>query len=437
MMTCFYCKTDVSFRVDGDNSIKIVYFVGVKGMWNTAPFFLVMRFLAIGLRFVFIALFFKYSESLYGEFSLIVTTITLGIYVLGLDFYMYAGREILKSYADYRLIWKKQMKFYLIVYLVLLPFFYLLFSLGFLSFNYIFLFFPLLVAEHLSFEIYRLLFTVKAPFWANLNLFFRNGFWVLFALIYYFLTGEMDIRAVLFFWLTGDVLAILCLWPVWRKKKLRFSDEIPDWGWMVKGLKISLPFFVGTLAFKMIEWSDRYMIDYFLDKKTLGVYAFFGNISVLVNTVVYTAVVSILYPVLVENIMQKNRPGFEEVFDSMKRKIIYYSMATVILLIVVLPLLLIFLGKENYLEQLDVFYWLTGAQVLLVFSYLYHFVLYGFQMDKILVWSAIWAALINMILNLIWIPVWGMKGAALSTFVSVAILMILKYYKARKLLKEF
>ncbi len=406
-------------------------------MWNTAPFFLVMRFLAIGLRFVFIVLFFRYSERVYGEFSLVVTTITLGVYLLGLDFYMYAGREILKSPSDYRLIWMRQLKFYGLIYLFLLPFFLLLFSMGFLSFDYIFLFFPLLIAEHLSFEVYRLLFTIKAPFWANLNLFFRNGFWVLFVLIYYFLFHEMNIRVILLFWLIGDLLSVLCIWPVWKNKQLRVEDESSGWWWMLKGLKISLPFFLGTLAFKMIEWSDRYMIDYFWDKKTVGVYAFFGNISVLVNTVVYTAVISILYPGLVESIVRKDKRSFREIFVSMRRRIWIYTLLSVVLLLAGLPLLLVVLGKENYLHQLDVFLWLLGAQILLVFSYLYHFVLYGFHLDGILVRSAVWAAVVNLVLNLLLIPAWGMLGAAVSTFVAVAVMMLIKYYKARKLLDGF
>jgi O-antigen/teichoic acid export membrane protein len=389
--------------------------------------YLFIRMLTLGLRFVFIALFFRYSEPLYGEFSLLATTVMLGVYILGLDFYTYANREILNPRTNVSHVFLHQLTFYLILYLPVLPLFYLAFAFGFLDKSYVIWFYILLVTEHLSFELHRLLFVLKRPLAANINLFFRNGFWVLPLIYMFYEQKEVSIRHIVLFWIIGDILSLMPGIVLMKKNDLEKIFRFrPDYAWIKKGLYISIPFFLSTLSFKIIEFSDRYFIDYFYDKATVGIYSFFGNISYLVNTVVYTVVISLLFPGLVESILARDKRQFEMKFSEFKRKITVWTIVTSAGVSALMPLILLLLDKQTHLIHYEVFVILVTANGLLNFSMIYHFALYGFKKDKALFVSVFTAMIINVLLNFVAIPVWGMKGAALTTLLAMFVVFTYK-----------
>ncbi len=401
-------------------------------------FFLLIRFVTLGLRFLFVALFFKHSEALFGEFSLIATTVMLGVYLLGMDFYTYAQRELLSRKNGVSFVFLHQLLFYLLLYVLVLPAFYLVFKSGFLSKSYWILFYAVLVGEHLSFEVHRLLFVMKKPLAANVNLFFRNGFWVL-PVVYFFLTKkDISLHSILIFWLLGDILSLFPLMALLTKDRIQKALAFrPDWPWLKKGWKVSIPFFLATFAFKVIELSDRYFIDYFYDKATVGVYSFFGNISYLVNTVVFTAVISLRYPGLVESILSRDAGSFRKKFSVFKQQTIRWTILSAVGVAVFLPVILVVLNKRERLEAYPVFLLLLLSNVLLNLSLIYHYVLYGFKKDRHLLAAAFSGMLLNVGLNFIVVPGLGMLGAALTTLTAMLIVFLIKFYRSKRLTGGF
>lgn len=403
------------------------------------------RFYLIGIRgtsivakFLFTTLFFKFSEASFGEYSLVATTIFLLVFLLGMDFYSYANRAIMEPDSNPQKIIFNQFSLYLILYVILFPVVYLVFE--FLDFNpaYRYLFYLVLITEHLNFEFYRLLFVFKKPLAANINLFLRNALWVLVASAYLFMYQQIDIQTVLALWFIGNLAALLfsLVISVSKRNKIDFNNFKFDKKWVLKGLYVSLPYILGSLAYKTIEFSDRYMIDYFLDKKALGVYSFFANMANVMNIVLFTLVISVLYPVLVESIMSKDLVKFQETYKRFKNEILFYSLGLGIVLSVLLPLILIYINKSQYLKEFYVFVWLLLANIVLNLSFLYHFVIYAFKKDwKIFKATAI-AAVLNVVLNWILIPYWGINGAAVSTLISFLIVVVFKYQDAKKLIES-
>jgi O-antigen/teichoic acid export membrane protein len=398
-------------------------------------FYLVIRFVTLGLRFLFFALFFKYSEEVYGEYSLVATNVMFGVYMLGLEFYSYANREMLKPQASYGQIFKHQLLFYAGAYVIMLPLIYGFFYAGFLNKAYWWWFLPVLLVEHLSYEVYRLLFVLKKPLEANINLFFRNGFWLAGALVYMFLYGGIDIPVLLKFWLVGDLLSLTVFIPVARAYGLfTFTGISTDKTWIRKGLKVAFPFFLATLGFKIIEFSDRYFIDWYLGKKELGIYAFFGNISYLVNTVVYTVVISLLFPGIMESILSGDKVLFADRFEEFKRKISRWTWLSAAGVSLLLPVLLWILHKDEHLSLYYVFLILVAANVWLNFSLIYHFVLYGYRKDWKIFRAVAAGMAVNVGLNFIAVPVWGITGAAFTTLLAMGIIFVVKFVEARKYL---
>ena len=399
---------------------------------------LILRGLSVLAKFLFTTLFFKFSVSDFGEYSLVATTILLLVFVLGMDFYSYANREILEAGSNPQKIIFNQFSLYLILYILLFPLVYLIFKLEGFNPAYRYLFYLVLISEHLNFEFYRLLFVFKKPLAANINLFLRNAFWVIFATIYLYKYHQISIYMILLMWLGGNIAALIFSLVISfsKRKKISRTNFKFDKSWILKGLYVSMPYILGSLAYKTIEFSDRYLIDYFLGKQAVGVYAFFSNMANVLNIILFTVVVSVLYPDLVESILSKNKARFIIIYRQFKKEIMFYALGVGILLLVFLPLILIYIGKSEYVHQIYIFVLLLLANIALNLSFLYHFVIYAYKKDWKIFKATAWAALMNIILNWFLIPYWGIGGAAFSTLVSFGLVMLIKYGDAKKLLKN-
>ena len=395
-----------------------------------------IRGLSVAAKFLFTLLFFKYSEEVFGIYSLVAVTILLLVYVLGADFYSYANRELLKPDSDKQKIIFNQFVFYFFLYfLFFIPVYYLFTSLN-LSVSNFRLFYLVLVTEHLGFEFYRLLFIFKKPLAANINLFLRNGLWVLAATYILWIKEKITIDEILLLWLSGNIaglifslLVILSKKKKWVKTSFRF-----DFQWIKKGLVISLPYILGTIAYKTIEFADRYMIDFYLNKKEVGVYSFFANMANVMNIVLFTLVVSVLYPFLVEGIMENNKEKFLFYYQKFKKEIIIGSIAMLLLLSILLPLVLWAIHKTYYIKDFYVFLLLAISNFLLNLSFLYHYIIYAHHRDWIIFKATFIGATANILLNVLLIPLIGIGGAALATFVSFLLILLIKKRQALKLI---
>ncbi|NPA43558.1 MAG: polysaccharide biosynthesis protein [Chlorobi bacterium] len=405
---------------------------------RTRPWlYLAIRFFTLAIRFVFVALFFRYSEAVYGEYGLLATTVALGVYVLGLEFYVYAQRELLKGSRSPGRIFGHQLIFYAGAYALLLPFFYLLFKWGFLDVRYLTWFYLLLVAEHLSYEVHRLLFVLEKPLAANINLFFRNGFWMI-PLIWKLWRGmPVDMEEILRWWVAGDLLSLVPLAAARGRLGRGGGGLRPDWRWIVRGIRVGLPYFAAVLSFKAVEFSDRYFIDYFYGKEMTGIYTFFGNLAILVNTVVTTTVVSLRYPSLVRAVLDGDAGKICAEISRFVRSLTRWTLWTAAALLPLLPLILRMLGKAVHLQYYHVFVLLVAANVVFNLSLIYHFLLYALHKDRVLTLAAVSGMVLNVAANLWMIPRYGLTGAALTTLAAMGWMAVLKYLAVRPYLRKW
>ncbi len=408
----------------------------MKGIARQKIILLSIRGLSVAAKFFFTLLFFKFSEEIFGAYSLLAVSILLLVYVMGADFYSYANRELLKPGVDKQKVIFNQFLLYFLFYLVFLPLVYVIYKQLNLKLTHFWLFYLVLITEHLGFEFYRLLFIFKKPLSANINLFLRNGFWVLIAAYLLWSKGGISLDEVLVLWLVGNMSGLFfsLLIVLGKKEKWNFHSFRLDYPWIRKGLLISFPYILATIAYKTIEFADRYMIDYFMDKKAVGVYSFFANMANVMNIVLFTLVVSILYPYLVEGIMEKDKEKFDFYFKKFKKEIIVWSMGMLVLLSALLPVLLILIGKSHYLKDFYVFLLLAISNFFLNLSFLYHYVIYAHRLDWTLFKTTLIGALANVLLNLFLIPYLGIGGAALATFVSFLLILLIKRSDALKLI---
>ena len=148
-----------------------------------------------------------------GEYGIFVATISMLTYVLGLDFYSFNNREILqeKSSESGKKI-KNQFVLFTLVYLIIYRC-YMFLDYFISGQKYILLFYLILIFDHISIELYRLLVVFSKPIQANMNLFLRTGIWIL-VLIFAWHNHFEDLKnlnSVFNLWLVGSFISLFIL----------------------------------------------------------------------------------------------------------------------------------------------------------------------------------------------------------------------------------
>jgi O-antigen/teichoic acid export membrane protein len=393
---------------------------------------LFLRATSMFAKFLIIVYIGKYlGADALGEYGLFFSTITIAIFFLGMDFYTFNTREIIKHEHNYRFkLIRDQWIFHLLNYIVILPLLLVVFFFDIIPYKYLFIFYLLLVLEHMSQELYRLYTTLGMPIFANILLFFRTSLWVYIITILwvYDMENIKNLYSIYVAWVIGAfisvVIGFIYLFKLYDKNDLKTKI---DWQWVIKGFKISMPFFASTIAFKVIGFTDRYMIDYYMTKNDVGVYTFLSSIANTTQTIVFTVVIMVYYPKLIE-LYQKNKYiDFEIISRKFLLEVIIYSFAVIIIIIIIINPILIYMNRVEFSQSITVLWILLFGALVINVSFVFHYILFAKQLDKVIRDITIIGAFLNVGLNIFMIKYYGLVGASISTVVSFCAILILKY----------
>ena len=376
-----------------------------------------------------------FTEVEFGLYSLIISSIYISLILIGFDIYLDANRRIIQkdSIQDQSHILNNQIASYL-------PF-YILFTIiiffipeRIIPKDFIFLFLTISILEHLNSEIFRLLLALRKTIIANLLFFIRNALWPIVIFMLYLINDHLDIYTLLLYWLYSSILALV-IGFYFLRKKYKINLSLIDRKTIFKSYKFALIFFIGTVAYKIVEFSDRYFIDYYLNKQSVGVYSLFSQFGNVLNTIIFTIVISIGYPKLLKAIYNNNHKMIVKERNLMLMEIVVISFLTLIGGYFFLNIILDVINKPLYFEYDFLFYLVIISNILFNISYVYHFVMIGFQKDLAITKITIIGAGINILLNVILIPKIGIIGAIYSKTIAFTFILFTKYFMQKKLVR--
>jgi len=251
-------------------------------------------------------------------------------------------------------------------------------------------------------------------------------------LVWWYKNGSLD--DVFLYWLIGALVSVIAGFIT---LKTQISFKSIDVSWILKGVRLSIPFFLGTVFYKIVEFSGRYFLDFYFDKTQVGIYTFFGGISNTIFVFVHSTVIIIMSPRLIES-ANKGINEFIGAYSNFKKSIITYCFVGAVLSSIVIYPVLLFMDKSELLRNIEVFFILLIGVVLFCLSYIPHYGLYSHNKDVFILKAAAITSVTNIGLNFLLIPKLGSMGAAWAQLVSFGVLLLIKtvYFKTQLKLKS-
>lgn len=355
-----------------------------------------LRSATLGTRFLFIFFLAKYLEpASVGYYGIFTATVGYALYFVGLDFYTYVSREIIKTPADQRgRLLKGQAALSGLLYLALLPLAIWLLAQASWPGHLIWWFLPILVLEHFNQEISRLLIALSEQLTASLILFIRQGSWaiaIIAAMSWNNNARNLDV--VIALWATAGVAAASM--GIWKIRQLKTSgwNWPVDWAWVKKGIAISTAFLVATLALRGVQTFDRYWLEALGGIEMVGAYVLLLGVASTLLTFLDAAVFAFAYPALIKH----NHDGEHHEARKKVRRLflqtLIFSVVFGFVSWVLLPYFLAWIGNPVYQQAIHWYPWLLTAMTINALSMVPHFALYARGADKPIIYSHIGALL--------------------------------------------
>ena len=415
---------------------KIKLFINNNKIYSIMVSIITIRGLNLSSKFLLTLFLAKYfSTDFLGSYTIFLTTVTVGIYFIGFEYYAYSQREYLSvNISKFASFVRNQFVFHSIGYMFLIPF-VIIFSKSFIPTEYMIYFIIILIFDHLNQEFYRLLVVLNKTVVATLNNFFRSGIWI-FVFIYfsYFNTNLRTLNFIYLSWLIGEILCFIFSIYFFRGLGWRnATKEKINWLWIKNGFKVSSVFFVSGIVLKTIEYSERFFLQKIIDTKTVGVYFFFYNIAYLPYTFFTTVLIINYLPKIINTFKRDPKEVYLNTKNDFLKKTKYFLLVFYSLTVVAFFLIINFYLEDNiYFENKNIFWGLLIASFITIISEIQYIELYIRHLDSLILKSYLITMLTHFIANYYLINIGGVFGAVCAKIIVAFVLSISRLYIIRK-----
>ena len=210
---------------------------------------------------------------------------------------------------------------------------------------------------------------------------------------------------------------------VYKKSRMLFKKE-----YLQYALKISSPLVLHGLALYILSQSDRIMITSLADASQTGIYSLIYNFS-MIATVVTTALEGVWVPWFTEKLKHNDRDSI----NKMSKDYIDIMLYVIIAIVIMGPEVVKILASKPYWEGIMIIPPVIIANYLIFAYTMYVNIEHFHKKTPYITINTLIAAIINIVLNFIFIPKYGYVAAAYTTLISYLVSFLLHSFYAKKL----
>ena len=195
-------------------------------------------------------------------------------------------------------------------------------------------------------------------------------------------------------------------------------------------LKYSLPLIPTSIFWWITNLSDKYIVAYYLGVDETGIYDAAGKLPMIITMVSSIFIQAWQLSAFTEYDSKEGERFYSNVFKG------YYTlifMAASGIFMLIKPIMSI-LDKSYYEGWRYAPFLILGVSFSCFVTFLGTIYNAAKENTMVTITTAIGAAL-NIVLNILWVPLWGAQGAAFATFLSYILVFIIRAIHSRKYMK--
>ncbi len=198
-------------------------------------------------------------------------------------------------------------------------------------------------------------------------------------------------------------------------------------------LSFSYPLMFVAILGTLLHWMDIMMLGYFTDTTTVGLYHPATRTAGLMRTILL-AFMGIFSPMMSDYHRKGKLDEMRKLYKLVVRWIISLSIPFAIIMIIYSKKIMLLFGGQ-YVSSANVLSLLVLAAFIQSFIGSSGPTLSMAGYPKINLINSIFVLMINVVLNYVWIPLFGINGAAYATLVSISFLAVIRLIEVRMIVK--
>ena len=222
------------------------------------------------------------------------------------------------------------------------------------------------------------------------------------------------------------LIGFICYFLILKKGKCIYKKE-----YWKHAFKYNLPLIPHYMSMQILNQSDRIMINNFCGSDYAGIYSVAYQISFTINMFV-TAIHASFSPWVYQNMKDGEMHKVSEV-----TKVILLGMGIIcIFMAMVAPELIYIFGGEKYAEAVDI---VPPVAFSVLFNMLYSIVAlvaFYYERTHFIMVGTLVAAVLNIILNGIFIPIFGFVAAGYTTLICYIVYACIHYMFMKKVCRQ-
>ncbi|MBT2724009.1 lipopolysaccharide biosynthesis protein [Bacillus sp. ISL-46] len=241
---------------------------------------------------------------------------------------------------------------------------------------------------------------------------------------------DFKINGIIISMILSNIAAIIYI-----EKKLKISSYI-KFNLSSPSLKkeiiiYSLPLIPNVINWWVMNASDRFFLNLFIGMEANGIYALankFPSILIILNSIFNLA----WQESAITEYKSKDR---DEYYSKMFNYFLRFQIASLLILLSATPIIFKFLIDKSFA---DAYLYMPALYISAMFSAFSSFYGTGFQSSKDTkgaFYSSIFGSIINIIFNIILIPIIGIHGATISTAISFGSMWVIRIFQTKKYFK--
>lgn len=360
-----------------------------------------LRVVTLATKLILILFMAKYlPPEEVGLYGLITVTVTFSIYFVGFEFYTYSTRELIgRSKNEWPKLIAAQVIFFVLLYLLVLPWISLVFIFDLIPQKFILACLVLIVLEHLSAELMRLLVAMEKPLLATMVIFIKQGLWsVCFIVVMWLYPSVRSIEFLLLFWVAGVLLGIVFgVIPLLKLGWTRY-DIRPNWTWVKKGIWVAFPLLISSVSARALFTLDRFAFEAMNDLALLGVYTVFVSIASSLLAFMESGVFVFYYPKMVKAFKSRDFTTLLTTYSKLIKQSLFCLVVLAIFGCIFMTLIVGFIENKIYSENINLFYGILISILVFIVGYVFQYALYATSNDKAIVISNVFGLFVFVVI---------------------------------------
>lgn len=223
--------------------------------------------------------------------------------------------------------------------------------------------------------------------------------------------------------------SIFLFWIAGLKKYLKFQKISKS---VAKAMVVfSLPLIPTTLFWWVTNLSDRYLVTFMIGEDANGLYSTAYKIPTFITMLAGIVLQAWKISSVEEDNSSDRARFYTNVFDSYQ-SVIYLAASFIIILIKPITSILV---SQAYYDSWQFVPFLMMSVVFQCFASFLSNIYMVVKKNKMSMVTTMISAAVNVALNLIFIPLWGVNGAAFATFISCFVLFITRVFNTQRFIR--